>query len=136
MEAKAGDRLVVESEKVGQATRTGIIEEVLAEDPPRYRVQWEDGRTTLYTPQAGAAKIEAAGQGEHRRVRIWDSRSVQRAIGWHPITDRRQPVLALTLGGGRVLKPGSITGFSGLQPPPQTYRRRACRLMRRSSAAR
>lgn len=62
MEAKAGDRLLVESEKVGQATRTGIIEEVLAEDPPRYRVQWEDGRTTLYTPQAGAAKIEAAGQ--------------------------------------------------------------------------
>jgi uncharacterized protein DUF1918 len=60
MLAKAGDRLLVESEKVGQATRTGIIEEVLAEDPPRYRVRWGDGRTTLYTPQAGAAKIEAA----------------------------------------------------------------------------
>ena len=59
MEAKAGDRLLVESEKVGQATRTGIIEEVLAKDPPRYRVQWEDGRITLYTPQAGAARIEA-----------------------------------------------------------------------------
>ena len=62
MEAKAGDRLLVESERVGQATRTGVIEEVLAEDPPRYRVRWDDGRSTVYTPQAGAARIEAAGK--------------------------------------------------------------------------
>ena len=44
MEAEAGDRIRVESEKVGQASRTGIIEEVLAKDPPRYRVRWEDGQ--------------------------------------------------------------------------------------------
>lgn len=29
MKAKVGDRIVVEAEKVGQSTRTGIVEEVL-----------------------------------------------------------------------------------------------------------
>jgi uncharacterized protein DUF1918 len=58
MEVKAGDRILVESEKVGQATRTGIIEEVLAQNPPRYRVQWADGHTTVFIPTAGAAQIE------------------------------------------------------------------------------
>ena len=58
MEAKAGDRILVESEKLGQAIRKGTIEEVLASDPPRYRVHWEDGHTTVLTPTAGAAKIE------------------------------------------------------------------------------
>ena len=59
MEAEAGDRIRVESEKVGQASRTGIIEEVLAMNPPRYQVRWEDGHTTVFTPTAGAAQIES-----------------------------------------------------------------------------
>jgi hypothetical protein len=60
MQAEAGDRILVEAEKVGQSTRNGIIEEVLAKDPPRYRVHWEDGHTTVFTPSAGAVRIEAA----------------------------------------------------------------------------
>jgi len=60
MEAEAGARIVVEAEKVGQATRKGVIEEVLAQHPPRYRVRWEDGHTTVFAPTAGAAKIEPA----------------------------------------------------------------------------
>jgi Domain of unknown function (DUF1918) len=60
MKAAVGDRIVVESEKVGQATRTGIVEEVLAPDPPRLRVRWEDGHSSVFAPTAGAAKIEAA----------------------------------------------------------------------------
>lgn len=59
MDAEVGDRLIVESERVGQGARTGVIEEVLAQTPPRYRVRWEDGHTTVFTPTAGAAKIEA-----------------------------------------------------------------------------
>lgn len=50
MEVKAGDRILVESEKLGQATRTGIIEEVLAKDPPRYRVHWANGHTHCVHP--------------------------------------------------------------------------------------
>jgi hypothetical protein len=62
MKAEVGDRIVVEAEKVGQPTRTGVVEEVLASDPPRLRVRWEDGHTTVFAPAAGAATIEI---GEH-----------------------------------------------------------------------
>jgi hypothetical protein len=62
MKAEVGDRIVVEAEKVGQPTRTGVVEEVLAPDPPRLRVRWEDGHTTVFTPAAGAATVEP---GEH-----------------------------------------------------------------------
>ena len=57
MEAEAGDRILVEAEKVGQVARAGVIEEVLGTDPPRYRVRWEDGHTTVFTPTAGAARV-------------------------------------------------------------------------------
>jgi hypothetical protein len=60
MKAEAGDRIVVESEKVGQSTRAGVVEEVLTDDPPRFRVRWEDGHSTILTPTAGAARIEPA----------------------------------------------------------------------------
>jgi Domain of unknown function (DUF1918) len=59
MGARTGDRIVVESKKVAQPGRAGEIEEVLQDDPPRYRVRWEDGRTTVFTPSAGVARIEA-----------------------------------------------------------------------------
>jgi hypothetical protein len=53
-----GDRIVVESERVAQPGRAGVIEEVLQEEPPRYLVRWEDGRTSSFAPSAGVAKIE------------------------------------------------------------------------------
>jgi hypothetical protein len=59
MTAQAGDVIVVESERVAQPVRTGVIEEVLQEEPPRFRVNWDDGHTSILTPTAGAAKIEA-----------------------------------------------------------------------------
>jgi len=58
MKAEVGDRIVVEAEKVGQSARSGVVEEVLVPDPPRLRVRWEDGRTTVLSPTAGAAKVE------------------------------------------------------------------------------
>jgi hypothetical protein len=57
-----GDRIVVESERAAQAGRAGVIEEVLQEEPERYLVRWEDGRTSAFAPAAGAAKIEQQGQ--------------------------------------------------------------------------
>jgi hypothetical protein len=56
--ARAGDRIIVESEKVTQPPRTGIIEELVQEDPPRFRVRWDDGRTTIFSPAAGSARFE------------------------------------------------------------------------------
>ncbi len=58
MTARAGDKLVVESEKAGQPGREGEVEEVVQDDPPRYRVRWTDGRTTIFAPTAGVARIE------------------------------------------------------------------------------
>ena len=58
MSAHAGDRIIVESEKVAQPARTGVIEELMQEDPPRFRVRWDDGRTTIFSPAAGSARIE------------------------------------------------------------------------------
>jgi hypothetical protein len=59
MTARAGDLIVVESERVAQSVRRGVIEEVLREEPPRFRIRWDDGHTSIFTPSAGAARIEA-----------------------------------------------------------------------------
>ena len=61
MKAKAGDRIVVESERAGQPARGGVIEEVVSSDPPRYRVRWDDRHTSTFTPTSGVARIEKAG---------------------------------------------------------------------------
>jgi hypothetical protein len=60
MSAHAGDRIVVESERAAQPGRTGVIEEILSEDPTRVRVHWDDGHTSILTPSAGAATITPA----------------------------------------------------------------------------
>ena len=57
MTVRVGDTIVVESEKVQQAARSGVIEEVLQENPRRLRVKWEDGHTSILAPSAGAARI-------------------------------------------------------------------------------
>ena len=59
MNTGVGDRIVVESERTAQPGRAGVIEEVLAQNPPRYRVRWDDGRTSIFAPSAGVARIEA-----------------------------------------------------------------------------
>jgi hypothetical protein len=55
--ARAGDRIAVESERVAQPPRKGVVEEVIAEEPPCLRVRW-DGHTTVFLPAAGACRIE------------------------------------------------------------------------------
>jgi hypothetical protein len=66
MRAQAGDLIVVESERVAQSGRRGVIEEVLNEEPPRFRVRWDDGHTTLFVPSAGVARVEARKQKAKR----------------------------------------------------------------------
>lgn len=61
MEAHTGDTIVLESERVGQPPHSGVIEEVLQEQPARYRVRWEDGHESIVAPAAGAARIEPKG---------------------------------------------------------------------------
>ena len=50
-----GDRVVAEAESTERRPRTGTVRAVLHDDPsPRYRIEWDDGHTTAYTPAAGA----------------------------------------------------------------------------------
>jgi hypothetical protein len=57
-------RVAVESESTERSGRTGVIQEVLRDDPhPRYRIRWEDGHESIYTPAAGALRpVERAGR--------------------------------------------------------------------------
>jgi hypothetical protein len=62
MDAKTGDRIIVESERVGQHDRAGEILEVT--DSPfgrNYRVRWDDGHISEFRPKSGSAHIVAAG---------------------------------------------------------------------------
>jgi hypothetical protein len=58
MEPKVGNRVEVESESTDRPPRTGVIEEVVREAPsPRYRVRWDDGHESIYTPAAGSLRV-------------------------------------------------------------------------------
>ena len=62
-----GKRVVAESESTEHPPRTGVIEEVLKGDPsPRYRIRWDDGHETIYTPTAGALQA-GRGRGGRRK---------------------------------------------------------------------
>jgi Domain of unknown function (DUF1918) len=55
MTFQVGDRVVAEAESTERRPRSGTVREVLREDPaPRYRIEWDDGHSSLYTPAAGA----------------------------------------------------------------------------------
>jgi hypothetical protein len=58
MDLKEGDRVKVESESTERPPRTGVIEEVVHGPPsPRYRIRWDDGHESIYTPSAGALHL-------------------------------------------------------------------------------
>jgi hypothetical protein len=57
MAFEVGERVVAESESTDRRPRPGVIEEVLRGDPsPRYRIRWDDGHETIYTPASGALR--------------------------------------------------------------------------------
>ncbi|HSL14702.1 MAG TPA: DUF1918 domain-containing protein [Actinomycetota bacterium] len=70
MTANVGDRIVVESESVGQPTREGEILEVISgEIGVRYRVRWLDGHDSIFTPSGGSARIVSTGARARKRSR-------------------------------------------------------------------
>jgi hypothetical protein len=57
MELKVGDRVEVESESTERPPRGGVIKEVVQPPPSaRYRISWDDGHESIYTPAAGALR--------------------------------------------------------------------------------
>lgn len=60
MTSKTHDRIVVESQKVGQPAREGeILETIQASYGTRYRVAWDDGHESTFRP-GGSARIVPA----------------------------------------------------------------------------
>ena len=58
MTLQAGDRVVAESESTERRPRYGTVSEVVHGDPrARYRIEWDDGHTSIYTPAAGALHL-------------------------------------------------------------------------------
>jgi hypothetical protein len=58
MNARIGDEIVVESERIAQPDRRGEILEVIeASYGTRYRVRWDDGHESTIRPAAGSARI-------------------------------------------------------------------------------
>jgi hypothetical protein len=59
---QVGDKVEEQARSTERATRTGTIEEVVHGDPsPRYRIRWDDGHESVYTPAAGSLhKLSAA----------------------------------------------------------------------------
>ena len=58
MTAVVGDRIIVESNKVGQKPREGVILEVITTPASsHYRVQWDDGAETTLWPAASVRTI-------------------------------------------------------------------------------
>jgi hypothetical protein len=61
MAFEVGKHVVAESESTGRAPRSGVVEEVLRGDPsPRYRIRWDDGHESIYTPASGALRAGRA----------------------------------------------------------------------------
>lgn len=70
--AKVGDRIIVESEKVGQAAREGQILEVIPSVSAggHFLVRWDDGHESDFRPSAGSARIvEQAASPRARKPR-------------------------------------------------------------------
>jgi hypothetical protein len=63
MTFQVGDRVVAESESTERRPRAGTIREILREAPARYRIAWDDGHESMYTPAAGALHAERSGAG-------------------------------------------------------------------------
>jgi hypothetical protein len=59
VDLKVGERVIAESESTERPPRAGTIEEVLVEGR-RYRIRWDDGHTSIYSPAAGALRREKA----------------------------------------------------------------------------
>ena len=61
MELKVGDRVEAESESTERPPRAGVVQEVLpGERSPRYRIRWDDGHESIYTPASGALHLAQA----------------------------------------------------------------------------
>ena len=63
MAFQVGDRVSAESESTQRRPRAGTVREVVRENPARYRIEWDDGHESIYTPASGALHPERRAAG-------------------------------------------------------------------------
>lgn len=69
MTGQVGDRIVIESERVGKASRQGeILEARESAGRVNYRVHWDDGQESEIRPAAGSAQILPASTAEREET--------------------------------------------------------------------
>ena len=69
MTLTVGDRVEEQARSTGRSARAGVIREVVHEEPaPRYRIEWDDGHESVYSPAAGCLnRIGTAKRPSSRR---------------------------------------------------------------------
>jgi hypothetical protein len=61
MQANVGDRVVIESNKVGSARKTAEVLEVInGTGGEHYRVRWDDGHESIIYPSSDASVLDSA----------------------------------------------------------------------------
>jgi hypothetical protein len=69
MQARVGDRLIVEGRHVGVGRRSGQVVEVIGQPgDAHYRVRWEDGHETVMFPSTDCVVISAQQHREEGRA--------------------------------------------------------------------
>jgi hypothetical protein len=65
MAFEVGKRVVAEAESINRGPRPGVVQQVMRGDPsPRYRIRWDDGHESIYTPASGALRAERRHKGQ------------------------------------------------------------------------
>jgi hypothetical protein len=56
--------VIVDSQSTDRPARRGVVEEIVRDEPhARYRIRWDDGHESVYTPKDGALRLaETAGR--------------------------------------------------------------------------
>lgn len=57
MAASIGDRVALQPGRIHALPRTGTIEAVLGEEPPRYQIRWDDGKWSIIAPTDGVLRV-------------------------------------------------------------------------------
>jgi hypothetical protein len=62
VDAHVGDRINIESHKVGSARKSGEVTEVISgSEGAHYRVRWDDGHESIMYPSSDASVVTSRG---------------------------------------------------------------------------
>ncbi len=79
MEAKAGDRVLIDAKKVGQPRRGGVVRTVTKGiSGPRYQVRWDDGHESVIAPGAGTIIVDGRAKSKGKKAATSKKKTAKR----------------------------------------------------------